>query len=66
MIRTILTVRGVDEIWEIAPSRDGRLWLATYGAGLDKFDPETGKFAHYRHDPADAASLASDLDDIGL
>lgn len=48
-------------IRSIAESRDGDLWLATNDAGLDRFDPATGKATHYRHNPNDTASLSSDL-----
>src|SRR5579864_7167134 len=27
----------------------GRLWIGTYGGGLDLYLPETGTFRHYRH-----------------
>ena len=39
---------------------DRRLWIGTYGGGLERFDPETGQFAHFRHDPKDATSLSGD------
>ncbi|HEX9116820.1 MAG TPA: triple tyrosine motif-containing protein, partial [Anaerolineae bacterium] len=38
--------------------RGGRLWIGTNG-GLDRFDPQTGGFVHYRHDPANRSSLGS-------
>ena len=28
-------------------SRDGSFWVATYGGGLNKFDPANGKFKRY-------------------
>lgn len=54
-----------DYIAAIAPDGAGGLWLGTGGygmpgAGMDHFDPRTSAFTHYRHDPADAASLSSD------
>ena len=49
-----------NDIWSIAPSRDGSLWLAAFDGGLDKFDPATGQSVHYRHDPKNPASLGSD------
>jgi len=36
------------------------IWIGTLGSGLDKFDPATNTFTHYRHDPKDASSLSSD------
>lgn len=26
---------------------DGRLWVGTYGGGLDRYDPRTGRFEHF-------------------
>lgn len=56
------------------PGKDGRqlevrvimsdgangMWIAFRGAGVQHFDPASGKFTAYTHDPADAGSLASD------
>ena len=39
---------------------DGRMWVGTNTAGLDRFEPETGTFVHYRHDSADPGSLSHD------
>ena len=44
----------------ILEDRDGRLWLGTYGGGLERFDPETERFTHFRHDPTDPTSLSGD------
>jgi signal transduction histidine kinase/ligand-binding sensor domain-containing protein len=48
----------------IMQDRAGAVWLGTgprgfseAAAGLDRYDPATGTFAHYRHDPGDPASL---------
>ena len=38
----------------------GILWIGLWGFGLDKFDPETKTFTHYRHDPHDSASISND------
>jgi diguanylate cyclase (GGDEF)-like protein len=40
--------------------RRGVIWVGTFGGGLDRHDRATGTFVHYRHDPANAASLSSD------
>ncbi|MCB1057552.1 MAG: hypothetical protein KDD11_18790, partial [Acidobacteria bacterium] len=67
-------LRDADEdsvLTALVRSTDGRLWLGTVSHGLARFDPESGAFETYRHDPDDAASLASDtvhgliLDDEG-
>jgi ligand-binding sensor domain-containing protein len=54
------TSLSANDIQEIAPARDGRLWLASMSGGLNRFDPETEQAVHYRHDPNDAAILGSD------
>lgn len=38
----------------------GRLWVGTIGAGLGRFDAETGTFVNYHHDPDDPSSLSHD------
>ena len=38
----------------------GIIWIGTRSAGLDRFDPVTGKFTHYRHVPNDPASIIDD------
>ena len=38
----------------------GIIWAATYGGGLDEFDPANNIFTHFRHNPADNSSLAND------
>ena len=38
----------------------GTIWIGFYGTGLDRFDPESGKFIHYRHNKNDSTSLRND------
>jgi diguanylate cyclase (GGDEF)-like protein len=38
----------------------GSIWVGTDGGGLNRFDPETGSFSRFTHDPEDPGSLASD------
>jgi ligand-binding sensor domain-containing protein/signal transduction histidine kinase len=49
-----------DFVYNITRARDGSLWVATLGGGLDRLRPGAAGFEHLRHDPADPASLASD------
>ncbi|MCP3962800.1 MAG: response regulator [bacterium] len=50
-----------DIVIALSEDPDGTLWIGTEGAGLNHFDPATGKVtAHYRHDPENARSIASD------
>ena len=37
---------------------EGNIWLGTRG-GLDKFNPATEKFLHYKHDPKNSGSISS-------
>ena len=38
----------------------GDLWMGTWGGGLDKFDPTTERFIHYRYKPDDPNSIGGD------
>lgn len=45
----------------IAEDRSGILWIGTVGKGLERFDPGTGQFKTYLHDPADPSSLSNNV-----
>jgi len=49
-----------DYIRQIYQDKSGVLWVATYGGGLEKFEPESGKFTHFRANPHEANSLGND------
>jgi signal transduction histidine kinase/ligand-binding sensor domain-containing protein/CheY-like chemotaxis protein len=42
----------------VKDSQSGVLWIGTYRAGINLFNPETGTFSHYRYDPLDLRSLS--------
>ncbi len=44
----------------ISTDSAGIVWIGFYGMGLDRFDPETGSFTHYRYNKSDPNSLAND------
>ncbi len=44
----------------IAIDSTGIIWVGTYGSGLDRFDPSTKTFTHFRHSPKDGSSLSND------
>ena len=44
----------------ICADSSGMIWIGTFGAGLERFDPLTGIFTHNHHDPKDPASLSND------
>jgi ligand-binding sensor domain-containing protein/serine phosphatase RsbU (regulator of sigma subunit) len=50
---------GSNRIWRIIESTDGNIWLATYGGGINIFNPETGKFQIYKNTEA-KNSLSND------
>ena len=45
-----------NEVINIVAAPDGGVWIAT-PRGINRFDPAAGRFATYRNDPADPASL---------
>jgi signal transduction histidine kinase/ligand-binding sensor domain-containing protein/FixJ family two-component response regulator len=49
---------ATNTVQAILLGRGGVLWLGTSGGGLDRFDPATETFTHYRHDPNDPNSLS--------
>ena len=52
---------GYDVTRALVEDDDGALWLGTWRAGLDRFDPDAGTFTHFRHDPDDRNTVASDF-----
>ncbi|PEN08773.1 hypothetical protein CRI93_03175 [Longimonas halophila] len=44
--------------YDFAEHHDGTMWIGT-GRSLDRYDPDTGRFRHYRHDATDSNSLSS-------
>ncbi|MBD0256730.1 MAG: SMP-30/gluconolactonase/LRE family protein, partial [Cytophagales bacterium] len=56
-----------DRVWVIYEDRRGTLWVGTgtpwerprEAGGLNRFDPQTGTFTRYLHDPLDPNSLAA-------
>ena len=40
--------------------RDGQIWIATWGGGLNRFDPRTQQFTRFQHDPTNPISVSDD------
>jgi ligand-binding sensor domain-containing protein/class 3 adenylate cyclase len=49
-----------DALEAICVDSTGIFWIATFGKGIERFDPATGIFTHFRNDSNEAASLSSD------
>ena len=47
-------------ITALAEDDDGNIWIGTENGGLNRYDPETGHFTHFKHNPAVPQSLAAD------
>jgi diguanylate cyclase (GGDEF)-like protein len=39
--------------------RNGKIWIGTWGGGANLYQPKTGKFQHFIHEPLRSDSLAS-------
>jgi ligand-binding sensor domain-containing protein len=53
--------RANSDVIAIREDHSGNIWVGTYGHGLHRFNPRTGQFKTYRHDPADPHSLSNDI-----
>ncbi len=49
-----------NRIETVFAGRNGIIWIGTYEAGLDRLDPQTGSFTHYRYNHENPASLSND------
>ena len=45
------------QIGPIVEDRSGKIWVAVYDLGLQRFDPDSGEFPLFSHNPADAGTL---------
>ena len=44
---------------DLAKDKNGNIWIATQGGGLDKFDSRLNTFIHYQHNDKNKNSIAS-------
>ncbi len=51
---------AVNTLEHVFADNDGIIWVATFGGGMDRLDPETGIFTHFRHNANDKGSLLDD------
>ena len=45
---------------ECITSDGHNIWVGTFSHGLNKYDPESETYTHYRHDPEDPTTIRSD------
>ncbi|MCU0453740.1 MAG: SpoIIE family protein phosphatase [Bacteroidetes bacterium] len=55
------TSLSYNQIVSLMEDRTGAIWVGTFAAGLNVYDPTTGSFRRLRHDPLDTATLSSDI-----
>ncbi len=52
-----LAVKALEHVFA---DENGIIWIATFGGGMERLDPETGIFTHFRHHANDKTSLLDD------
>lgn len=48
-----------NSLFRIAEASDGKLWIATFGGGLNQFDPVTQSFTHWKNDAFNTEGISS-------
>jgi signal transduction histidine kinase/ligand-binding sensor domain-containing protein len=51
---------GNADVRSIAEDREGHIWVAAWGGGLHRYDPRSGHWKVFRHDPANPFSIGHD------
>ena len=49
-----------DSILTLVEDKQGAIWIGTDVGGLDRLDPKTGRFVHFRNHPRQPTSLSDD------
>ncbi|HTK21023.1 MAG TPA: two-component regulator propeller domain-containing protein, partial [Mucilaginibacter sp.] len=52
---------GNNYVQDIIEDKDGNIWAATIGGGLNKFDRNTNRFHRYLHNDKDKSSISSNF-----
>ncbi len=52
---------GGSQVLALFADGDGTFWIGTDGAGLDHYDPRSGRFVHYQHQVSRPTSLSSNI-----
>ncbi|MDW7693149.1 two-component regulator propeller domain-containing protein [Flammeovirgaceae bacterium SG7u.111] len=48
------------KIRDLMETKDGKIWIATDGGGINVYDKKSKKFTYYKHDPKNPKSIPSD------
>lgn len=51
---------AVNLVTSLCAGRDGYLWIGMFMGGVDRLNPVTGEFRHFRHNPSDSTTLSHD------
>jgi len=46
---------------DLLVDRQGRLWIATWGGGLNRYNAELDNFTHFRHEPSNPHSISHNV-----
>jgi signal transduction histidine kinase/ligand-binding sensor domain-containing protein len=61
LTRIAIGIGTKPRIIDVTEDRSGVLWFGTYGRGLYRYDPNSGRLKSYRHNSHDPTSLSSDI-----
>lgn len=50
-----------DHVFDIIEDREGLIWIATYGGGLDCYDPRQKKYTHFQYDLTNRRGIGSNV-----
>jgi signal transduction histidine kinase/ligand-binding sensor domain-containing protein len=50
-----------NSVLSLLETNDGKIWVGTDGGGLDLFNPLTGMFQNFKHNPYNSNSLSGDV-----
>ena len=49
-----------NNVYCLYKTKDGLLWIGTFGGGLSQYNPNTGQFKHFRYSSKDTCSISHD------
>ena len=55
------TSLSYNQVLTLMEDRSGAIWVGTFAAGLNRYDPASGTFRRFRYDPLDTTTISSDI-----